>query len=104
MKRPEQESFLPFKLRRSHGGNADPSHSKRARVVPTRAPIHLVMRSTYATGVNSLLKFAKPIRRLVDAQAQRFGVKSMTMRMAAIISIWWFVRIHAQRFLIFSDL
>ncbi len=61
----------------SHGGTAAKGKRKTMRPIDTKRALHLVLRSTRARGDWSLLspRNAKPIRRLIDRMAARFGVR-----------------------------
>jgi REP element-mobilizing transposase RayT len=51
------------------------SNAKEKRPISTKRSMHLVMRSSYAKGNNSLLKRERKIREIIDTQGKAFGVK-----------------------------
>src|SRR5688500_16570410 len=69
-------SGLKIPTKRAFGGALlKKSHAKTARVIATKAPIHLVMRSSLATGEKSFLFRARRIEAVIQKQAARFGVR-----------------------------
>jgi REP element-mobilizing transposase RayT len=78
-RRPKQ-LFLDkkFNVKRSFGGSLlCNSNAKTARPISTKESMHIVLRSSLAKGIYSMLKNdkAKRIRQAVDAQAKRFHIK-----------------------------
>src|SRR3954447_6125406 len=68
---------LAFDPRGEHGGSIGVGRRKVARPVATRRPIHVVLRSTRATGAWSLRRRTTDahIRTTMRALAQRYGVR-----------------------------
>ncbi len=71
------QSSLPgfsFSKKLSFGGSQHKSNPKTARPLSTKEAIHVVMRSTRATGQRSFLLHAKSIERILKKQAKACGV------------------------------
>jgi hypothetical protein len=61
--------------RREHGGDVRRGKRKIARPLSTRQPLHLVLRSSQATGSRSFLKHKGVIHLLLKDTAERYGIK-----------------------------
>ena len=59
------------------GGGKATSHAKTKRIISTKQPIHLVMKSSLATGSRSLLKpqNRQAAERILSRTASKFGVR-----------------------------
>ncbi len=68
---------LNLKEQRSFGGSKLKSHPKEQRAIPLDRPIHVVMRSKYATRGNSFRKKqrAEKIFAIIQRQCERFNVR-----------------------------
>lgn len=64
-----------FSSKLAFGGSALTSHPKTARPIATQSALHLVLRSTQATGARSFLKRAREVEKLVKQQATRVGIR-----------------------------
>ncbi len=67
-----------FKIRRNFGGSLlKKSHAKTARPFSSKETLHLVFRSTMATGKNSLLHpfNARKVEKIILKQAYKWGIK-----------------------------
>ncbi len=73
----KQLQLFSHKQLRFFGGSLLKGHAKKARPISTKESLHLVLKSKYALGQNSMLqkKNALQINFLVRKQAQKFGVK-----------------------------
>jgi REP element-mobilizing transposase RayT len=70
----KQSSF--FKINKlTFGGSALSGHPREKRPLCTKRPIHLVLHSKMATGPLSMSRFAPQIAGLLEAHAQKCGVK-----------------------------
>lgn len=58
-----------------HGGSRAKGRRKTARVIVTKSPMHLTMKSSRARGAWSLHRSAKEIEALVYAVAKRFRIR-----------------------------
>ena len=63
------------KLSLSHGGDLAKGKRKTKRPLDTKKPLHLVMRSSKATGALSLLKNKSIVDKIIQKQARKFGVR-----------------------------
>ena len=74
-RKPKQLSMFK-KVRRDYGGDLRKNKKNRGeRPLASRQTIHLVMRSTKATGALSFTKHRALIRNFVESQSQKAGVK-----------------------------
>ncbi len=64
-----------FSSKLAFGGSALTSHPKVARPIATQSALHLVLRSTQATGTRSFLKRAREVEKLVKSQAAKVGIR-----------------------------
>ncbi len=70
------ETFDSRKIKRFFGGAyLKKSHAKTARPISVRRPMHLVVRSTRATGSQSFLLRDRDLRKVLSKQGKSFGVK-----------------------------
>src|SRR4051812_20575304 len=57
------------------GGSLLKSNPEIARPLSTKDPIHMVLRSTKATGTKSFLKHSKSARQTIEKTCAKYGVK-----------------------------
>src|SRR5262245_24909011 len=63
------------KKKLSHGGSERIGKRKVARPISAKSPMHLVLRSTLATGTWSLLRYRPQIDKLTVTLGKKFGVQ-----------------------------
>ncbi len=63
------------KISLSHGGDLAKGRRKTRRPLDTKKPLHLVMRSSKASGALSLLKHKIIVDKIIQKQARKFGVR-----------------------------
>lgn len=88
------QSLGQTKISLSHGGELAKGKRKVRRPLDTKKPLHLVMRSTRATGSLSLLRNKNLVEKIIKRQAYKFGI-----RIAAFAN----VRNHCHLLLRFSN-
>ena len=74
--RSKQLSLLP-KISLEHGGSLGAGHRKKLRPIDPKRPIHVVLRSSRATGAWSFLRLRhkKQVHRLLERTSKRFQIR-----------------------------
>jgi hypothetical protein len=93
--------FLPglsFKKAFAFGGvlSKAKGNPKKQRPLVTRQAMHLVLKSSKATGKHSFLLFQREIEVLLQAQARKFGIKIYSVANAGN-HLHLLLRIHSRR-------
>lgn len=68
-----------FKLNLEHGGSYSLGKRKEARLIVTKKPMHVVLKSKVARGRLSLLRYQNQIWKVIAKQAERFDIKVYKM-------------------------
>ena len=64
-----------FSRKLAFGGSNLKSNPKTARPIALKSTMHLIMRSSFATGSRSFLNRADGIAAVIELQARRFGIR-----------------------------
>lgn len=70
----KQLSFIPEDPRREHGGKLLLGRRRKRRPLSVKNPIHLVLKSDFATGSRNLLRHRPLIERIILKSAKRFRI------------------------------
>lgn len=97
MKKPKQLGFFK-RDQRFFGGRLLHGRKRRSRPLSVKDPIHLVLRSSWATGSNSFLKAhnQNAIRKILVDCARKYGVKVYRQALASN-HLHLILRIHSRR-------